>query len=60
MNAFNTNTEIFNLGFAVINFSDNSVVWMANSFTPKRQNLINKYFNQGHLDFDYNNQIKIS
>ena len=45
-------TQIFDLGFAIINFSDESIAWKPSGFTPKRRNLILSYFNKGHLDFN--------
>ena len=44
-------SQIFDLGYAVINFEDESIIWKQFGFTPKRRNLILSYFNAGHLDF---------
>lgn len=47
-----TSNDIFNLGFAIINFIDESIIWKSGEFTPKRRDMILKIFKQGYLNFN--------
>lgn len=49
---------MFDLGFCIINFETETVIWKPMQFSPKRQNLVNDFLTNGHLPFNWEQIIK--
>jgi len=51
-------SQMFDLGFCIINFKTETVTWKPMQFSPKRQNLVNGFLANGHLPFNWDQIIK--